>query len=178
MNNDFDKQYTALARQAISHWLKTNIILDIAELELPATLTEHRAGVFVTLHKNGDLRGCIGTFKPTKKNIAEEIAANAISAAFCDTRFQPLEKKELDQVKIEVSVLKPRQEIKSKEELDPKKYGLIIETPEKKCGLLLPDIEGIETVDQQIELASQKCGVEYSKEKHKLYRFTVEKHAE
>ncbi len=133
-----------------------------------------RAGVFVSIHKRGELRGCIGTFEPQKDNVAEEIIANAVSSATRDPRFLRITPSELDQLSYSVDVLTLPQPIPSKEHLDPKRYGVIVEAGAKK-GLLLPDLEGVDTVDYQINICRQKAGI-MSDEPIRLYRFEVRRY--
>ncbi|MDF9409983.1 MAG: hypothetical protein A4E52_00034 [Pelotomaculum sp. PtaB.Bin013] len=130
-----------------------------------------RAGVFVSIKKRGSLRGCIGTITPTKRSIAEEVAANAISAGINDPRFQPVGQEELADLEYSVDVLQPPRPVKSYDELDPKKYGVIVRTG-LRSGLLLPNLEGVDTVEEQVSIARQKAGIkEY--EQAELERFEV-----
>ncbi|TET26826.1 MAG: MEMO1 family protein, partial [Dehalococcoidia bacterium] len=140
----------------------------------PAELTlemRDRAGVFVSLHKFGELRGCIGTFEATQKNVAEEIITNAISSATRDPRFPPIAPDELKNISYSVDVLTPPEPIESQDQLDPKKYGVIVEAGFRR-GLLLPDLEGVDDVDSQIGICRQKAGIAPD-EPIKLYRFEV-----
>jgi AmmeMemoRadiSam system protein A len=131
-----------------------------------------KAGVFVSIHKFGSLRGCIGTFLPTTDSIAEEIIQNAISASTKDPRFRPITKDELPYLEVNVDVLsKPVPT--TKEELDPKKYGVIV-TQGYKRGLLLPDLDGVDTIDEQISIAKQKAGITTGE--IELQRFEVIRH--
>ncbi len=132
---------------------------------------QQKAGVFVSLHKFGELRGCIGTFEPTKPNVAEEIISNAISSATRDPRFPPVATEELGDLEYSVDVLTKPKPIKNKKELDPRKYGVIVECGFRK-GLLLPDLDGVDTVDQQVDICCQKAGILPS-EPMNLYRFEV-----
>ncbi len=165
--------HAKLARLAIEEYIRNGRIIDVPD-DTPSELTENRAGVFVTLHKYGNLRGCIGTFIPTQRNIAEEIIRNAIAAATEDPRFPPVRESELPELEISVDVLSEPEEVEDIEELDPKKYGIIVESGFKR-GLLLPDIEGVDTVDDQIEIAKRKAGI-YPGEPIKIYKFTVTRH--
>ena len=113
---------------------------------------------FVTLYKENALRGCIGTMVPYRENLLEEIRGNAISAAFNDPRFEPLKKDELEGLEISVDVLSEMEEIEDIKELDPKKYGILI-SDGRSQGVLLPDLEGIDSVEQQIEVAMNKAGI-------------------
>jgi AmmeMemoRadiSam system protein B/AmmeMemoRadiSam system protein A len=143
----------------------------------PTELTpgmEQKAGVFVSLHKFGELRGCIGTFEPTRPNVAAEIISNAISSATRDPRFPPVAPEELGDLEYSIDVLTKPKRVKSKKELDPHKYGVIVECGFRK-GLLLPDLEGVDTVDQQINICCQKAGILPSEPIH-LYKFEVQRY--
>jgi len=133
-----------------------------------------RAGVFVSIHKFGRLRGCIGTIEPTEKNVAEEIITNAISSATRDPRFPPVAPNELKDLTYNVDVLTTPEPIESKDQLDPKKYGVIVEAGFER-GLLLPDLEGVDTVDYQIDICRMKAGI-MPDEPVKLYRFEVKRY--
>ena len=137
----------------------------------PVPFMNEKAGVFVSLKKRGDLRGCIGTFSPARDTIADEIIQNAISAATEDPRFSPVEVPELEEIEYSVDVLSKPEKVASKKDLDPKKYGVIVKSGDRK-GLLLPDLEGVDTVDDQISIASMKAGI-YMEEEIELYRFKV-----
>ncbi|UCB44235.1 MAG: AmmeMemoRadiSam system protein B [Dehalococcoidales bacterium] len=143
----------------------------------PQALTpqmEGRAGVFVSIHKNDALRGCIGTFEPVESNIAEEIVSNAISSATRDPRFLPITVDELKNLEYSVDVLTTPEPIASKDELDPERYGVIVEAGWRR-GLLLPDLEGVDSVDEQIDICRQKAGIGPS-EPVNLYRFEVKRY--
>jgi len=133
-----------------------------------------RAGVFVSIHKFGELRGCIGTFEPTQGNVAKEIITNAISSASRDPRFLPIAPQELKDLTYSVDVLTKPEPVKSKKALDPKKYGVIVKAGMRR-GLLLPDLEGVDSVDYQIEICRQKGGIAPD-EPVKLYRFEVKRY--
>ncbi len=133
-----------------------------------------KAGVFVSIHKLGELRGCIGTFEPTRDNVAEEITANAISSATRDPRFPPVASSELEDLTYSVDVLTKPEPVESQDQLDPRKYGVIVECGGRR-GLLLPDLEGVDTVDYQIDICRQKAGIEPD-EPVKLYRFEVRRY--
>lgn len=168
--------YVKLARQTIETYLKENRLIKPPK-NLPKEMLENKAGVFVSIHKkDGELRGCIGTFLPTKENIAQEIIHNAISAAFHDPRFYPIQKNELDDLEISVDILSKLEPVDSIDKLNVKKYGIIVKSDDGRTGLLLPDIEGVDSIDEQIQIACQKAGINPSKEKFVLYRFTVERH--
>jgi len=151
--------------------------LDGKTMDTPHPLPEdmeEQAGTFVSIKIKGALRGCIGTFHPTTENIAAEVIQNAISAATRDPRFPPVRSDELDDLEYSVDVLSSPEKIQSKNELDPKKYGVIVVSGTKK-GLLLPDLDGVDTVDDQISIASTKAGI-YMGDDIELYRFEVRRH--
>jgi len=133
-----------------------------------------RAGVFVSIHKGEELRGCIGTIGPTEPNIALEIVQNAVSAATRDPRFPPVTPAELSRLNYKVDVLTDPEPIKSTDELDPKRYGVIVEAGWRR-GLLLPDLEGVDSVEYQIEICRAKAGIGEN-EPVKLYRFEVKRY--
>lgn len=135
-------------------------------------LKEER-GVFVSLKKDGELRGCIGTIFPAYDNIAEEIVHNAIEAGERDSRFNPVEKEELCNIVYSVDVLMPAEKA-SREDLDPKKYGVIVRST-SRSGLLLPDLSGVDTVDEQLEIALRKAGIG-DHETYSIERFEVVRH--
>ena len=161
-----------LAKEAVETYIKEGKVIK-APSELAPEM-RGRAGVFVSIHKFGELRGCIGTFEPSRENIAEEIIANAISSATRDPRFLPIAPGELKDLEYSVDILSSPEPVESKEELDPKKYGVIVESGPRR-GLLLPDLEGVDSVDQQIEICRYKAGIDPS-EPVKLYRFTVKRY--
>ena len=160
-----------LAKESIRRYLKTGKIMKTPK-DLPPEMTE-RHGAFVSLHEFGALRGCIGTFLPSYKNLAEEIIHNAKAAAMDDPRFPELESYELEDLTISVDVLSEPEPAEEKD-LDPKKYGIIVERGGRR-GLLLPDLEGVDTVKQQISISKRKAGIPQS-EPVKLYRFTVKRY--
>ncbi|MFA5070181.1 MAG: AmmeMemoRadiSam system protein A [Patescibacteria group bacterium] len=169
-------EYVKLARNSLETYIRTGQIISLPA-DIPSEMKEKKAGVFVSLHKKSsrELRGCIGTFLPTKKNVAHEIISNAVSAAVDDPRFNPLTPKELTDLEINVDVLSEPEKIESQKELNPKIYGVIVKSADGRAGLLLPDIEGVRTVNDQISIACQKAGIS-SQEKISLYRFTVSRH--
>ena len=144
--------------------------------ELPRELTETCAGVFVSIKKYGRLRGCIGTFLPAQKNLAEEILYNAVSAAAHDGRFDPIAEGELNRLVYSVDVLSVPEPISSAAELDPKIYGVIVKRlTDNRRGLLLPDLDGIDTAEEQITAAREKARIQ-PKEPISLARFEVVRH--
>ena len=135
---------------------------------------EGKAGVFVSIHKGQALRGCIGTFEPAESSIAEEIVSNAISSATRDPRFMPIRVDELSALNYSVDVLTTPEPVESKDQLDPKRYGVIVEAGWRR-GLLLPDLEGVDTADEQIDICRQKAGIAPD-EPVNLYRFEVKRY--
>jgi AmmeMemoRadiSam system protein A len=123
------------------------------------------------------LRGCLGTIGPTRDSLAEEIVANAASAASRDPRFPPVGPDELEGLHISVDVLGDPEEVASVGELDPQQYGLIVRTDDGRQALLLPDLEGVETAEQQLAITCRKGGVDPVRDRFRLYRFTVTRHA-
>lgn len=165
--------YVKLARTTLENRVRYGKKTEIPK-DLPKEMTEKRAGVFVSLKKNGELRGCIGTIGPTTKNIAHEIMQNAISAGLKDPRFFPLEEDELDDLIYSVDVLGEPETIKSLDELDPKRYGVIVRKG-MGTGLLLPNLEGVDTVEEQISIALRKAGIRQN-EDYQIERFEVIRH--
>lgn len=135
---------------------------------------KEKAGVFVSLKKHGELRGCIGTFEPAQPNVAEEVIACAVSSATRDPRFLPVAPEELPYLEYSVDVLTRPEPVKDKSRLDPKKHGLIVECGARR-GLLLPDLEGVDTVEQQVEICCRKGGIDPG-EPVKLYCFQVKRY--
>ena len=173
MKTNEESAYVKLARETIKNYIKHGKIITLP-LDLPKEMINQKAGAFVSLKKYGELRGCIGTFMPTQKNIAQEIIKNAVSAAVEDPRFSPVNVSELEDLSISVDVLSVPEEIKDISQLDPKKYGVIVSSGYKK-GLLLPDLEGVDTAEEQVDITKRKAGI-YPGEKVKLYRFEVKRY--
>lgn len=162
-------QYTKLAKEAISHYLKTSQVLSMPDW-VSKELASTKQGVFVSLYLNGQLRGCIGTIEPTQKNLAQEIIRNALSAAFQDPRFPPIKPEELTELDISVDILSKPEKIEGLGDHNPKKYGLIVKASNNRSGLLLPNLPGVKSGQEQLNIASQKGGILESEEKE-LYRF-------
>ncbi len=160
-----------LARETVETYAREHKVYKPREL---TPEMKEQAGVFVSIHKPGGLRGCIGTFEPTQKNVAEEIITNAISSATRDPRFPPITPGELDDLDYSVDVLSKPEPVASQDQLDAKKYGVIVEAGFRR-GLLLPDLEGVDTVDYQIDICRQKAGI-MPDEPVKLYRFEVKRY--
>lgn len=165
--------YVSLARNSLESYVQTRRKIKLPE-DLPEELLSQRAGCFVSLKKEGRLRGCIGTISATQATLAEEIIENAISAAVRDPRFDPVMPEELESLVISVDVLGEASEITSPKELDVKKYGVIV-TKGHKRGLLLPNLDGVDTVEEQIRIAKQKAGITEN-ESVRLERFEVIRH--
>ncbi|MBE6145416.1 MAG: AmmeMemoRadiSam system protein A [Firmicutes bacterium] len=164
--------YVKLARLTIEEYITNKNVLETPS-NTPKELLNSQAGVFVSIHKFGSLRGCIGTIMPTTNSIAQEIITNAISASTKDPRFPKIEKEELDYLEINVDVLGEPEDIDSEEQLNVKEYGVIV-TSGMKRGLLLPDLDGVDTVSEQISIAKKKAGIK--DEPYTLQRFKVTRH--
>ena len=165
-------EYVRLARSSLEYYLKTKHPLPVPS-GVSAELCERRAGVFVSLKKGGELRGCIGTIVPVTGSIAEEIIRNAISAGTQDPRFDPVREDELPYLIYDVDVLTPSERA-DKDSLNPKRYGVIV-TSGAKRGLLLPNLDGVDTVEQQLQIALRKAGIGRG-EPYFIERFEVVRH--
>jgi AmmeMemoRadiSam system protein A len=161
-----------LARRTIESYVTTGQRLGPPP-ELEATELR-RAGAFVSLHRHGQLRGCIGTIEPTQPNVVREVIQNAISSATRDPRFRPVQPDELADLEISVDVLGEAEPIESVAELDPVQYGVIVERGNRR-GLLLPNLEGVDTVEEQVDIALRKAGIR-ANEPYRLYRFRVDRY--
>lgn len=170
---DSEDAYVRLARQTLECYVTTGKLPEIPE-DLPAAMRNERAGVFVSIKKNGRLRGCIGTTEPTQPSIAEEIMQNAISSGTRDPRFSTVQKDELETLVYSVDVLSPAEPISDASQLDVLRYGVIVTSGHKR-GLLLPNLEGVDTVAEQIRIACEKAGIR-SVERYTLERFEVVRH--
>ena len=168
-----EDDYVKLARHTIETYLCTGKRPSVPE-GLPEELYSRRAGAFVSLKEDGKLRGCIGTIRAVRNSLAEEIICNAVSACSEDPRFPPVEQWEAQRLTISVDVLGDTERISSPRELDVERYGVIV-TKGSRRGLLLPDLEGVDTVEQQIDIARQKGGIS-SRERYTLERFKVVRH--
>ena len=161
-----------LAKNTIETYVNTGEVISPPQKLTPEM--KQKAGVFVSLHRFGELRGCIGTFEPARKNVAGEIISNAVSSATRDPRFPPVAPEELEDLEYSVDVLTAPKPVKYEKELDPKKYGVIVECGYRR-GLLLPDLEGVDTVDEQIDICRQKAGI-LPDEPINLYSFEVRRY--
>jgi AmmeMemoRadiSam system protein A/AmmeMemoRadiSam system protein B len=166
----------ALAREAVETFVRSGEIL--SPPPFAETLLTTRSPCFVSLKTlNGELRGCIGTIEPARDTLAEEIIANAISAASNDPRFEPVQPEELTNLRYSVDVLFPPEPVVM-DDLDPSVYGVIVEDKSGgRRGLLLPAITGIDNAEQQVEIAARKAGI-HPGEAVQLYRFKVERFRE
>lgn len=165
--------YVRLARYALEYAVQNHQTPPLPE-DVPPELLERRAGAFVSIKKEGRLRGCIGTISPTQPTVAEEIIQNAVSSAVRDYRFDPVEPRELEQLTYSVDVLGEPRPISSISELDVKRYGVIV-TAGMKRGLLLPDLDGVDTPAQQVEIALEKANI-HPDEDYTMERFEVIRH--
>lgn len=161
-----------LARQAVEAYVKHRRIISPPQELIPEM--KGQAGTFVSLKRFGQLRGCIGTFEPTKANIAEETIYNSVSSATRDPRFDPVSPDELADLEYSVDVLAPPEPVEDLAQLDPRRYGIIVERGLRR-GLLLPDLEGVDTVQQQLDIARRKAGIGRD-EPVQLYRFEVQRY--
>ncbi len=162
-----------LAKETIELYIREGSIREVREEELTPELRQ-RAGVFVCLKIDGVLRGCIGTFQPQEPTIAHETVRNALSAATCDPRFTCVRSDELPVIEYTIDVLTPPEPVRDKSELDPKRYGVIVQAGTRR-GLLLPDLEGVESVDYQVGIAMQKADIP-SGSQVSLFRFEVKRY--
>lgn len=163
-----------LARDLLKYYLEKGCLPKLPQ-PLPPEY-DLQAGVFVSLKKGGRLRGCIGTVQPVRKNLAEEIAANVVKASRHDPRFPPVDREELPELTVSVDILGPMEHISNEGDLDPKKYGVLMRCG-SRSGLLLPDLEGVDTVNEQLDIVRRKAGIAQD-EPVELYRFTVTRYGE
>ena len=166
--------WVRLARLSLETYVRQGHRLTELPGDLPAELTHKAAGAFVSLHKDGRLRGCIGTIAPTEETLAQEIVQNAVSAGTRDPRFPPVRPDELDELIYSVDVLGQPEPVASADLLDPKRYGVIVSCGRKR-GLLLPDLDGVDTAEEQVAIARRKGGIR-AEEPYTLQRFQVVRH--
>lgn len=167
-----ESEPVALARRTIEQYVREHTTPVPAALEDPALPS--RAGAFVSIHERGDLRGCIGTIEPTQATLAAEIAHNAVTASTCDPRFPPVSADELDALEIKVDVLHEPEPVESLSDLDPRIFGVIVSSGGRR-GLLLPDLEGVDTAEDQVGIAMRKGGIAPG-EPVRLERFKVDRY--
>ena len=170
---DLSDEYVKLAYASVDAYVSRRETIPVPA-DLPEEMLTKRAGTFVSIHEHGALRGCIGTIGPVRSSIAKEIIENAKSASTRDPRFSPIRPDELPYLEISVDVLGEPEDIDSEAELDVKRYGVIV-TSGRKRGLLLPDLDGVDTPARQVEIAKQKAGI-HRYEKYSLQRFEVIRH--
>ena len=166
--------WVRLARLSLETYIRQGHVLSAVPQDLPAELTTQAAGAFVSLHKHGQLRGCIGTILPTEKNLADEIVHNAVSAGTRDPRFPAVRADELDELEYSVDVLSQPEPVDSPAQLNPRLYGVIVSCGRKR-GLLLPDLDGVDTVEEQLDIARQKGGIQED-DPYTIQRFKVVRH--
>jgi AmmeMemoRadiSam system protein A len=165
--------YIELAKKAVEEYVRNRKIL-ATPADLPSEM-QRRAGVFICLKSHGNLRGCIGTFHPLMDNLYEEIVRNSISASTEDPRFSLVRPDELDDIDYTVDVLSEPEKISALSELDPKKYGIIVAKGHRR-GLLLPDLEGVDTIETQLRITKSKAGIMPDDKDVEIYRFTVDRY--
>ena len=168
-----EDNYVKLAKKAVRKAVagKNDAELDRLRKEIP----DEQRGVFVTIKTlDGDLRGCIGTYTPATESLDREIIRNASSAALEDPRFPPVKEEELDELILSVDVLSEPEDC-DRADLDPSRYGVIV-SKGRKSGLLLPDLEGVDTVERQLEVTKRKAGIAPGDKNFTLQRFEVERH--
>lgn len=175
--------WVRLARTQVEAWVREGRRLDPARdlpaelaAALPDELSRRRAGAFVSLKTGGSLRGCIGTILPSQRSLAEEICANAVAAASRDPRFPPVREEELGDLVYDVDVLSAPEPVAGPAELDPARYGVIVSAPDGRRGLLLPDLDGVDTVEEQVRVAASKGGIDPGEPGVSYERFVVERH--
>ncbi|MBU0687457.1 MAG: AmmeMemoRadiSam system protein A [Candidatus Margulisbacteria bacterium] len=161
-----------LARETIETYVRDKKVIKPPD-PLPKEM-QGKAGVFVSLKKKGALRGCIGTFAPTTENVAVEIIRNAIESSTRDPRFPPVIESELKELEISVDILTAPEPVESVKDLDAKKYGVIVKSGMRR-GLLLPDLPGVNSPQQQIEICRMKGGIKPT-EPVELFRFEVKRY--
>lgn len=166
--------YVKLARENLNHYFSHGKSLEDTS-NLPDELLNEKHGVFVSLKKFGNLRGCIGTISPTTDSVGEEIIRNSIEAAMHDPRFPEVLEDEMNEIDISVDVLMDSEPC-SKEDLDPKRYGVIVSSGVRR-GLLLPDLEGVDTVEEQLQIACDKAGIDFDDD-YNIKRFEVVRYKE
>lgn len=161
-----------LAKKSVESYIIEGRMISLPD-PLPDSMSG-RAGVFVCIKKHGELRGCIGTFQPAHDCIGSETINNAVSAATKDPRFSPVTENELAELTYSVDILSCPEKISGLSQLDPRKYGIIVVSGYKR-GLLLPDIEGVDTVEEQMRIVKMKAGI-LPDEEVEIYRFEVTRH--
>jgi len=169
-NGDTNHPLVLLARRAIESFLAKKPLSKPAKIEE----FEMAAGTFVSIKKKGQLRGCIGTIQPVRPSLVEEVVDNAVAAATRDPRFPPLTEEELEEITISVDVLTPPEPVSGLQDLDPARYGVIVQSGHRR-GVLLPDLPGVASTDHQVAIARSKAGIEPT-EQVQLFRFEVNRY--
>jgi AmmeMemoRadiSam system protein A len=162
-----------LAQDTVELYIREGKVLQRPDGDLAPEMKE-RAGVFVCLKIRGMLRGCIGTFEPQEPDVAAEVIRNAVSASTCDPRFSCVRQDELDQIEYTIDVLTAPEQVNGPADLDPKRYGVIVQAGRRR-GLLLPDLEGVDTTEEQVGIAMQKAGIAPGAQVT-LFRFEVKRY--
>jgi len=170
---DNEDAYVRLARMSLENSVIGKNKVPAPE-EYPDELTERKAGAFVSLKINGQLRGCIGTISPTEETLFDEIRENALKAGLEDPRFLPVDKDELGELEYSVDVLEKPEKVDSIEALNPAEYGVIVEKGIRR-GLLLPNLDGIDSAEEQIGIALKKANIN-PEEDYEISRFRVTRH--
>ncbi len=165
--------YIDLAQKALAYYLEKGKVPAKPKSPLAKPFQKKR-GSFVSIKKGGELRGCIGTLSPSYDNLWQEIAHNAIKAGSKDPRFPSVSKDELPHLNFSVDVLSPLEKIDDVSQLDCKHYGLVVKSGNRQ-GVLLPNLEGVPSVDEQIRICLAK-GMINEEENYTMYRFEVERH--
>lgn len=168
--------FLALARASLEHRVRTGQTLRELPPDLPPELLSRRAGAFVSLKKNGQLRGCIGTIAPARECLAREIVENAVSAGCHDPRFPPVRADELPELVYDVDVLGEPEPVAGPEELDCRRYGVVVSAPGGRRGVLLPNLDGVDSAEEQLSIAARKGGIDLAEPGVRLERFEVERH--
>ncbi len=170
-----EDDYVRLARRALETYVREGRVIEVSA-DLPEELLRRRAGCFVSIKVDGALRGCMGTIEPLQESLAEEICRNAITASTRDPRFDAVRADELDDLVYDVDVLTEPEAIASPDELDPSRFGVIVSAPDGRRGLLLPDLDGVDTVEEQLRIAAQKGRIDLDFDDYALKRFEVVRH--
>ena len=167
--------HTYYAQEAIIAFLESGRKLYIPDTDIPDELKISQA-CFVSLYEsNGRMRGCMGTIKPRNKWLYHEIVDNAIFAAFEDDRYIPLMEGELDDIVLKVETVSKPEKIQNLKDLDPERYGIIVRSRENSEGVLLPQCEGINTIDEQVNLAMEKGNINPAEKPDlEIFRFNIE----
>jgi hypothetical protein len=161
-----------LAKESVESYVRSGRMISLPE-PLPDSMAG-KAGVFVCIKKHGKLRGCIGTFHPSSECVGDETISNAVSAATKDPRFTPVTEDELPDLVYSVDVLSCPEKVSGTSGLDPKKYGIIVVSGSRR-GLLLPDLEGVDSVEEQIRITRMKAGI-LPHEEVEIFRFEVKRY--